>query len=247
MEKIGVTALNAQGIRDRLTHTSDESRLVVSPLLDPVAQLSKTQAGVDVRLGRVFSLVRPWAHGVGEVIDQAGGSSQASLDTFVLAFGQPLIIHPHQFVLARTLEMVRLPADMLAYVIGRSSWGRRGLIVATAVVVHPCFAGPITLELRNLGEMPIALYPMDRIAQLTFHCLGPGESIAFGASQFSASFEPTLGNVRSPSEEHRIRRMLDADVKATKPGAPHSAQAAGDTLPDNTEHRHVSDGSASSK
>jgi dUTPase len=44
-----------------------------------------------------------------------------------------------------------------------------GLIVATAVVVHPGFAGPITLELRNLGEVPLAIYPLERIAQLTFH------------------------------------------------------------------------------
>jgi len=186
-----MTALDCTTLKSRLTSADAATRLVISPLLDPAIQLSANQAAVDVRLGRVFRVVRPWAHGVGELLDDAN-LSQASLDTIVLAFGQPLIIHPHQFVLARTLETVRLPADLLAYVIGRSSWGRRGLIVATAVVVHPGFAGPITLELRNLGEMPIALYPMDRVAQLTFHELKTAASLPTMGSQFLGSFEPSL-------------------------------------------------------
>ena len=57
----------------------------------------------------------------------------------------------------------------MAYVVGRSSWGRLGLIVATAIGVHPGFAGPLTLELRNLGETPLRLYPGQPIAQLFFH------------------------------------------------------------------------------
>ncbi len=222
-----MTALSAATLKERLTHPDAASRLVVSPLLDPAAQLSEAQAAIDVRLGRVFSLVRPWAHGVGEQLQrnrEDGDPPQPSLDTFVLAFGQPLIIHPHQFVLARTLEMVRLPSDLLAYVIGRSSWGRRGLIVATAVVVHPCFAGPITLELRNLGEMPIALYPMDRIAQLTFHTLSSGE-VPTGGSQFTASFEPTLGRVRNPDEEKRLRRMV-GEAMSSPPGSTLEPEAA---------------------
>jgi dCTP deaminase len=204
-----MSALNANGIRGRLKDQDDRRRLVVSPILDPSVQLGENQAAIDVRLGRVFSIVRPWAHGVGELLDGHGQTPSAAIDTFVLAFGQPLIIHPHQFVLARTLEMVRLPGDLLAYVIGRSSWGRRGLIVATAVVVHPGFAGPITLELRNLGETPIALYPMDRIAQLTFHELsGPGpDVVTAAASQFTASFEPSLGRVRNPDEVRRLHRL----------------------------------------
>jgi len=57
----------------------------------------------------------------------------------------------------------------MAYVAGRSTWGRLGLIVATAVGVHPGFAGNLTLELRNLGETPLTLYPGQTIAQLFFH------------------------------------------------------------------------------
>ena len=83
--------------------------------------------------------------------------------------GGSLIIHPHQFILAATLEYIRLPPDLMSYVIGRSTWGRLGLIVATAVGIQPGFAGTLTLELRNLGETPLTLYPGQAIGQLFFH------------------------------------------------------------------------------
>jgi dCTP deaminase len=200
-----MSALSYSQIKEYLTKAEPAERLVVSPLLDPATQLDSKQAAVDVRLGRFFSIVRPWVQGVAELIDAR--SLEPSLENVVLGFGQPFIIHPHQFVLARTLETFRLPTSLLAYVIGRSSWGRRGLIVATAVVVHPGFSGPITLELRNLGETPIALYPMDRIAQLTFHEVG-SPSAQHQTSQFASLFYPTLGQVRDPKTLEGLRSMV---------------------------------------
>jgi dCTP deaminase len=209
-----VGALGYTRLSEYLTHPEAERRLVVTPILDPREQLKPNQAGIDVRLGRVFRVAQPWAFGVAEIVESSGrGSSvEPHFQTVVLGFGQPLIIHPHQFVLGRTLEILRVPSNLLAYVMGRSSWGRRGLIVATAVVVHPGFAGPITLELRNLGEMPLALYPMDRIAQLTFHELrSPGAT--GGRSQFSSTFVPGLGNVRDTTTRDRLRQLVDAREK----------------------------------
>lgn len=91
--------------------------------------------------------------------------------------GGSLIIHPHQFILAAILEYIRLPPDLMSYVIGRSTSGRLGLIVATAVGIQPGFAGTLTLELRNLGETPPTLYPGQAIGQLFFHNVqyAPGE------------------------------------------------------------------------
>lgn len=213
-----MTALGFEKLKAYLQSPENSQRLIVAPLLDPPVQLSAGQAAIDVRLGRVFSLVRPWTQGVAELlgpVPRPDGARQRRpanppLEQVVLELGRPLIIHPHQFVLARTLEMMRLPPNLLGYVIGRSSWGRRGLIVATAVVVHPGFAGPITLELRNLGEVPIALYPLDRIAQLTFHEVGPPSATYEGRrSQFSSSFEPSLGHVRDLATERRIQRLQE--------------------------------------
>lgn len=200
--------LSAQAIADRMAHPEMRQRLVVTPLLDRGTQLKPDQAAIDVRLGRAFSIVRPWTHGVAEL--HGGVAPPPPMERIVLDFGQPLIIHPHQFVLARTLEFVRLPPDLSAYVIGRSSWGRRGLIVATAVVVHPGFAGPITLELKNVGEVPLALYPLDRIAQLTLHAIAdPADALAGSTSQFSSAYAPGLGDVRDDATRRRINLLAN--------------------------------------
>ena len=95
---------------------------------------------------------------------------------FRVDYGDNLIIHPGELVLGATLEYLRLPKDILCYVIGRSSWGRLGLTVATATVVEPGFRGCVTLELVNSGEVPLAIVPGCRIAQLVFHAVsGAGE------------------------------------------------------------------------
>jgi deoxycytidine triphosphate deaminase len=84
-------------------------------------------------------------------------------------FGQDFILHPGRFVLGVTLEWFRLPSDLGGYVTGRSSWGRRGLIIATATGVHPGFTGCLTLELANLGDIPIAIRPGMTSGQLFLH------------------------------------------------------------------------------
>jgi dCTP deaminase len=223
LELSDVSALSAEKLRSLMTEKDPEKRLVVSPILDPDTQLKDSQAAVDVRLGRIFSVVRPWTHGVAELVEPDEKASPAApLSRVVLEFGQPLIIHPHQLVLARTLEVVRLPPNLLAYVMGRSSWGRRGLIVATAAVVHPVFAGPITLELKNVGEVPIAVYPLDRIAQLTFHDVVGDVRVEKEPSQFASAVVPELGVVRDHETERRIRRMAQQGKKNSKlpPGTP---------------------------
>jgi dCTP deaminase len=216
-----MTALSFDELKTYLHRTPDSKRLVVAPLLDPVAQLRENQAAIDVRLGRVFSIAKPWTQGVADEIapftDEP--SPEPPLETVILNFGQSLIIHPHQFVLARTLEMLRLPADLIAYVIGRSSWGRRGLIVATAVVVHPGFAGPVTLELRNLGETPMALFPLDLIAQLVFHKIEVGTTVPTEPSQFASSFEPSLGRVRKDETLKRITFLAGEYASRREPKA----------------------------
>src|SRR5262249_3057734 len=158
-------------IRERLGREKPHERLVVSPILDPAEQLRDDQASLDVRLGFQFALMIPsLVDAVDEFEDQKTSLSSLYTRQYV-PFGQRIIIHPHQFILAATLEYIRLPMDVMAYVIGRSTWGRLGLIVATAVGIQPGFAGTLTLELRNLGEAPLSLFPGQIIAQLFFHKL----------------------------------------------------------------------------
>ncbi|WP_374383141.1 dCTP deaminase [Dongia sp.] len=165
-----MSELSTQAIRDRLEQKDLDRRLVVSPLLDIDSQVKIGQASVDLRLGFDFCLVSPSSTGA---IDELSNGAHPDFTSLYrreyVPFGASLTIHPHQFMLAQTLEYLRFPPDLMAYVVGRSTWGRLGLIVATAVGIHPGFAGSLTLELRNLGETPLTLYPGQTIAQLFIH------------------------------------------------------------------------------
>jgi dCTP deaminase len=80
---------------------------------------------------------------------------------------EPFIIHPGEFVLAQIKERIKIPADLAAYVDGRSSLGRIGLVVhVTSGFVDPGFAGNLVLEMTNVGKMPIAIHPGMRICKL---------------------------------------------------------------------------------
>lgn len=96
---------------------------------------------------------------------------QAEGRMFYVPFGSTFIVHPGRFVLAATLEWVRVPETLGGFITGKSTIGRRGLIIETAAGLHPCFSGCITLELANSGEVPIALVPGMRICQVFFHKL----------------------------------------------------------------------------
>ncbi|WP_292611088.1 dCTP deaminase [Nitrobacter sp. 62-13] len=109
-------------------------------------------------------------------------------------FGEPFILHPRNFVLGITLEWMRFPSDLGGYVTGKSSLGRRGLIIETASGIQPGFSGCLALELSNVGEVPIALLPGMQICQIFVHEVGPDPKSA--KSQFIGRRKPVLGAVR---------------------------------------------------
>ena len=149
-----------------------EERLAITPLLDRKSQLKYDESSIDLRLGTEFIVVNKEVGPM--MINPADRSAfleqrRKYQKRIFVPFGKPFNLHPHEFALARTLEYVSLPKYMAAYVIGRSSLGRLGLVIATATMVHPLFQGTITLELANVGTVPIVLYPGMRIAQLAIH------------------------------------------------------------------------------
>jgi dCTP deaminase len=107
---------------------------------------------------------------------------------------------------------VKLPADLAAYVIGRSTWGRLGLIVATAIGVHPGFAGCITCELRNLGETPLVLYPGQTIGQLFLHSVvdhaGAPETERAQDAQYSGTVDIAPQRISSKSTRKTINNLI---------------------------------------
>lgn len=202
-----MSCLNTLEIRTKLQETDLKKRLVVSPLFNLDEQTKLGQASIDVRLGFEFALVSPSVVGA---IDELDGNKAPTFSSMFrkeyVTFGSGIVIHPHQIMLATTLEYIRLPGDLMAYVVGRSTWGRLGLIVATAVGIHPFFSGSLTLELRNLGETPLKLYPGQTIAQLFFHLVND-EGIPNTPGQYSGTVDMIPQRISSNETEQKLRKL----------------------------------------
>lgn len=143
-------------------------RLVITSLLAD-DQLTDDGASVDVRLGHEFIIGE---RSILSEIEPRDISEEADVGQYLRRVHVPLhgkfALHPRQFALAATLEYIRLPLGLTAQVIGRSRWARAGLIIEMASFVHPGYAGCLTLELQNLGDLPLCLSPGYPVAQLIF-------------------------------------------------------------------------------
>lgn len=208
-----MTVLSGAEINLRLSESNLEDRLVVSPILEKSEQLQSVNASLDVRLGCDFAFVSPSQHGA---IDDLSVStiheSKVSLARLYrklyVPLGSYVNIHPHQFVLAQALEYLRLPIDLMAYVVGRSTLGRLGLTVATAIGVHPGYAGCLTLELRNLGETPLTLRPGQAVAQLFFHSVKTGAA-AGAVGQYRGSVDLVPRRMSSSITRRKLMALRD--------------------------------------
>lgn len=145
--------------------------LAIIPYLDIESLSGNASTSIDLRLGRWFLMLRQARVPVLDVgKDKDAGGMQNKIGRYVFVpYGESFILHPHNFVLGATLEWVRLPAGMSGYLTGKSSWARRGLVIEAAAGVHPGFAGCLTLELSNIGEIPVRLRPGIDICQLFLH------------------------------------------------------------------------------
>ncbi len=202
--------LRADRIAARLdaAEGSQDDPLVITPTPDLSDLRSSGAASVDLRLGTWF--VTPRARKVTSLELSEGGSSGAEdrlTKTIFVPFGSHFVLHPRAFVLAATLEWLRLPHDLTGYVTGKSSWGRRGLIIETAMGVHPTFSGCLTLELANVGEVPIKIQPGMRVCQLFLHTTEGDPHFAEGSS-FVGYGRPVLGAIGHDPIAERLGRGL---------------------------------------
>lgn len=173
---------------------------MIHPLLDPHVQIQP--ASVDLRLGHS---IRVFQHRSKPFIDSANHDPEDYTHEFKLKDGERLIIHPGEFLLANTIEWLMLPPDLVGKVDGRSSIGRLGILIhATAGFIDPGFQGELTLEISNVGVMPVALYPKQRVCQISFQYLGNPCDRPYGSPGRSSKYQGQIN--ATPSE---IR--LDAD------------------------------------
>ena len=170
-----------------------EGQIGIEPYDDSLLQPSS----VDVRVDRYFRVFHNNRYGFIDVREP-----QEDLTELVEIDDEtPFILHPGEFVLGSTLERIRLPDDLVARLEGKSSLGRLGLLIhSTAGFIDPGFGvdagegATITLEISNLADLPIALYPGMKIGQLSFDQMtGPAER-PYGSrrgSKYGAQQAPT--------------------------------------------------------
>ena len=170
----------------------ESKRIVVEPYDPSMIQPSS----IDFRLDRYFRVFENHRY---PHIDPA--ADQSDLTREVEPIGdEPFILHPGEFVLGSTLEVVTLPDDLAARVEGKSSLGRLGLLThATAGFVDPGFSGHVTLELANVATLPIKLYPGMKIGQLCFFRLSSPAEHPYGSAKYGSRYQGQRGPTPSRS------------------------------------------------
>lgn len=165
-------------------------------ILEPFDINMVQPASVDVRLDRFFRLFNNHNH---TVIDPQ--KPQENL-TQLLEINpeEPFILHPGEFVLGSTYEKITLNKETAARLEGKSSLGRLGLLThATAGFIDPGFSGHITLELSNMANLPIKLWPGSKIGQLCFFKLTSPVKHPYGSEKYGSKYQNQTGPTASKS------------------------------------------------
>jgi dCTP deaminase len=173
----------------------DAKRVALEPFDAAMIQPSS----IDVRLDRFF---RTFENHRYPHIDPA--EDQPDLTRMVEPLGdEPFILHPGEFVLGSTYEVVTLPDDVAARLEGKSSLGRLGLLThSTAGFIDPGFSGHVTLELANVANLPIKLWPGMKIGQLCFFRLSSPAEHPYGSEKYGSRYQGQRGPTPSRSSQN---------------------------------------------
>lgn len=174
--------LSDRTIREELA----AGRIVVDPFDESALQPSS----IDLRVDRFFRVFRNHSERVIDVkVDQ-----EHLTELVEVGEGEPLILHPGEFVLGATLERVALSDDLVGRLEGKSSLGRLGLLIhTTAGFVDPGFDGFLTLELSNVANLPITVYPGMKIGQISFLRMTSPADHPYGSSVLGSKYQNQRG------------------------------------------------------
>ena len=173
--------------------------------LDPWDPSMVQPSSVDVRLDRFFRLFDNHKY---PYIDPA--EDQPELTRLIeVPADEPFVLHPGEFVLGSTYELVGLPDDLAARLEGKSSLGRLGLLThSTAGFVDPGFTGHVTLELSNVATLPIKLWPGMKIGQLCFFRLSSAAEHPYGSEKYGSRYQGQRGPTPSRSFQNFHRTQI---------------------------------------
>jgi dCTP deaminase len=187
--------LSDRSIREELAG----GRILIDPLDDSCIQPSSIDLHVDQAF-RVFRNSRyPFIDVKREMPDLT--------ELVEVHDGEPFILHPGEFVLGSTAERVGLPDDVVARLEGKSSLGRLGLLIhSTAGYVDPGWNGFLTLELSNVANLPITIYPGMKIGQISFFRLTTPADVPYGSGATRSKYQGQRGPTASRFFEEFGRR-----------------------------------------
>ena len=178
--------LSDRSIREQL----EAGRIVIDPLDETGLQPSS----VDLRLDRWFRVFRN--HSMGHI--DVKTNLEELTDLIETNDDDPFILHPGEFVLGSTLERVEVPDDLVARLEGKSSLGRLGLLIhSTAGFVDAGFSGQLTLELSNVANLPITLYPGMKIGQSSFQQMTTPAERPYGSGVLRSKYHGQRGPMPS--------------------------------------------------
>jgi dCTP deaminase len=173
--------------------------------LDPFEPDMIQPSSIDVRLDKFFRVFdnHKYPH-----IDPAADQSDLTREIEV-ASGEEFILHPGEFVLGSTYELVTLPDDIAARLEGKSSLGRLGLLThSTAGFIDPGFSGHVTLELANVATLPIKLYPGMKIGQVCYFRLSSAADNPYGSEKYGSRYQGQRGPTASRSHANFHRTEI---------------------------------------
>jgi dCTP deaminase len=170
----------------------ETGRVKVEPFTLEMIQPSS----IDVRLDRFFRVFENHKY---SVIDPSIEQSDLTREVEV-APEEYFILHPGEFVLASTYEIITLPDDIAGRLEGKSSLGRLGLLThSTAGFIDPGFSGHITLELSNVANLPVKLFPGMKIGQLCLIKLSSPAEHPYGSAIYGSRYQGQRGPTASKS------------------------------------------------
>src|SRR5437870_5857271 len=162
-----------------------EGRIEIDPYDDSLLQPSS----VDVRVDRYFRVFHNSRYPYIDVREE-----QEDLTELVEVDDRAFIFHPGEFVLGSTLERLRLPDDVVARLDGKSSLGRLGLLIhSTAGFIDPGWDGHVTLELSNVANLPVTIYPGMKIGQISFVQLSEPAATPYGSDALGSKYQDQRG------------------------------------------------------
>ena len=183
--------LSDRSIREEI----EAGRIVIDPLGEDCVQPSS----VDLHVDRYFRVFRNHTMRVIDVRE-----TQEDLTELVeVTEDQAFILHPGEFVLGSTLERVALPDDLVARLEGKSSLGRLGLLIhSTAGFVDAGWDGHLTLELSNVANLPITVYPGMKIGQISFLKMTSSADRPYGSENLGSKYQGQWGPTPSRYSEN---------------------------------------------